>query len=226
MAREIILLLGDMLFADHSALPPDLPIVMREDVGLATAHRHHPQKLVLFFSAMRHHAERLRRQGREVTYHELDPEDGDDLWAWLAGFEAEAIYTYQPNDPLDLPDLPFRFAPSPNFLTDDAQWLAYRIAYPRRLLMADFYSWQRKRLGVMVKDGKPEGGKWSFDTENRKPLPASTLVPSPGWVKPDEMTQAVIEMVNRVFPDHPGRAEGFRYPVTHKQPLKRVLCAR
>jgi deoxyribodipyrimidine photolyase-related protein len=46
-----------------------------------------------------------------------------------------------------------------------------------------FYEWQRRRLNIlMTTDGKPKGGKWSFDKDNRKPLPKSvrlTFEPEP-----------------------------------------------
>lgn len=43
-----------------------------------------------------------------------------------------------------------------------------------RLLMADFYRMMRRRLGILVTDtGDPVGGRWSFDTENRRRIPAS-----------------------------------------------------
>jgi deoxyribodipyrimidine photolyase-related protein len=58
---------------------------------------------------------------------------------------------------------------TPNFLTTGAQiddWFAHN---PAR--MQDFYEWQRRRLDILLEDGKPVGGKWSFDADNRKKLP-------------------------------------------------------
>jgi deoxyribodipyrimidine photolyase-related protein len=38
--------------------------------------------------------------------------------------------------------------------------------------MENFYRWQRARLGVlMTDDGKPVGGQWNFDADNRLPPP-------------------------------------------------------
>ena len=40
-----------------------------------------------------------------------------------------------------------------------------------RLLMGDFYKQQRRRLGILVDDnGEPDGGRWSFDVDNRKSI--------------------------------------------------------
>ena len=62
-----------------------------------------------------------------------------------------------------------RFVPSTQFLTapeDFAAWADGR----RRLVMEDFYREQRRRFGLLVEpDGKPAGGRWNFDRENRRP---------------------------------------------------------
>jgi deoxyribodipyrimidine photolyase-related protein len=83
--------------------------------------------------------------------------------------------------------------------------------------MGDFYIRQRKRLGMLLTDsGEPIGGKWSFDEDNRKPLPRALNVPTVWWSAPDPITQAVAELVDTHFPDHPGRATDFAWPVTHR----------
>ena len=37
--------------------------------------------------------------------------------------------------------------------------------------MTDFYINQRKKLNILMKDGKPMGGKWTYDGDNRKKIP-------------------------------------------------------
>ena len=39
----------------------------------------------------------------------------------------------------------------------------------KKPFMATFYKGTRKKLNILMnKDGNPEGGKWSFDEDNRK----------------------------------------------------------
>ncbi len=46
--------------------------------------------------------------------------------------------------------------------------------------MEDFYREQRRRLGVLMDaDGKPEGGRWNFDSENRRPPAKDLRAPEP-----------------------------------------------
>jgi deoxyribodipyrimidine photolyase-related protein len=53
---------------------------------------------------------------------------------------------------------------------DFAVWAAGRGA--RRLLQDDWYRQQRTRLGLLVEgDGRPVGGRWSYDEDNRQSPP-------------------------------------------------------
>ena len=61
---------------------------------------------------------------------------------------------------------------------------------------------------------KPEGGKWNFDAENRKPAKPDLFMPRPFCAKPSDTTKAVLELVAREFSDHFGDLEPFRFAVT------------
>ena len=44
--------------------------------------------------------------------------------------------------------------------------------------MANFYKERRQKLNILMrKDGSPEGGKWSFDEDNRNKIPKNLKVP-------------------------------------------------
>lgn len=199
---------------------------MREDFGLCTRVRHHQQKLVLFLSAMRHHAEKLRAEGAQVHYESLDPCDlrvfteALSEYALRNGFEQ--IEVTEPSDPFLLKELrklsiPLVILPNPAFLTTGSEWDRYAQT-TRRRHMADFYQWQRRRLGILVeRDGSPVGGQWSFDAENRKPLPKGHVPPPRLTFAPDQITHEVISLVESNFSHHPGRASDFAYGVTHSE---------
>jgi deoxyribodipyrimidine photolyase-related protein len=72
----------------------------------------------------------------------------------------------------------------------------------------------RRRTGLLMDGGKPAGGRWNFDKENRKPAKADLLMPRPIAFPPDDITRDVIAMVERRFADHPGALKGFDYAVT------------
>lgn len=94
----------------------------------------------------------------------------------------------------------------------------------------DFYLHQRKRLGVLLDaNQKPIGGKWTFDTENRKKLPRNIVIPK--CLPPAEresLTEAK-QYVSKRFPKALGHVQAFLYPVTYqdaKEWLDRFLEQR
>ena len=211
---------------------------MAEDYAACTYRRHHKHKLVLILAAMRAYADGLSSVGLDVSYTRLEPEhDPADTTAWLdrvheamvahgigeithyeiqdkglekriAGFAARHGYTHN-------------VLPSPMFLCSrDAfdGWLESQNT-PR---MASFYRWQRQRLDILINEnGTPAGNHWSFDSENRKPLPAG--FPVPGLPRQpashNKHMDRVKHLVDHLFPDHAGNTADFVLPTTRKQAL-------
>ncbi len=63
----------------------------------------------------------------------------------------------------------FFMTPRPVF----ANWAASQKSF----VMENFYRAQRLRLGILVDGGKPEGGRWNFDADNRLPPPKNYTWP-------------------------------------------------
>lgn len=111
--------------------------------------------------------------------------------------------------------------PSPGFLTnteDAAPWLRQRGRY----YQTGFYTWQRKRLGILVENQQPAGGKWTFDTENRKKLPTSVHPPAPKWPEWTSIHEQEARKIKAEFPENPDNLEWFRsrnffFPVTREE---------
>ncbi|MDP9400640.1 MAG: cryptochrome/photolyase family protein, partial [Actinomycetota bacterium] len=58
--------------------------------------------------------------------------------------------------------------------------------------MEDFYRWQRVRLGVLVDEqGRPAGGRWNFDRQNRRPPTRAPRAPDPWRPEEDEVDEEV-----------------------------------
>ena len=83
----------------------------------------------------------------------------------------------------------------------------------KTLVLETFYRHMRKKHGILLaKNGKPEGGEWNFDKENRESFgkdgpPAG--MKAPRRFAPDAVTKEVIELVEKRFADHPGSLEEF-----------------
>ncbi len=185
--------------------------------------RFHKQKLLLHRASMAAYARQLERRGFRVEVRRYRPDEtARDLIADLARVGIRAAHLADPVDFLlekRLRESAVRHgvalhtAPTPMFLTD-LDWAVEVFARKRRYLMADFYQAQRRRLNVLMEGDRPAGGAWSFDGENRKPLPRGLAPPRFPEPALPAAYAPLAEEIEREFPAHPGRARDFWFPVT------------
>jgi deoxyribodipyrimidine photolyase-related protein len=227
----LVPVLGDQLSFDLSALAmvsqQDAIVLMMEVSDETTYVRHHKQKLVYIISAMRHHAQALREAGWRVDYMRLDDPDNSGSFT---GEIARAIERHGPDQifvteagewrvsaMLDswetIFGLPVTICRDNRFICSHKEFEAWA-SDRRELTMEFFYREMRRKTGLLMQDGKPAGGRWNFDKDNRKPAKPDLLMPRPLRFPPNAITQEVIALVEMRFADHPGSLEGFDYAVT------------
>jgi deoxyribodipyrimidine photolyase-related protein len=68
--------------------------------------------------------------------------------------------------------------------------------------------------------GKPQGGRWNYDAENRKALPGNITLPRSRRFAPDTLTREVLSLVRQRFADHFGELDSFGWAVTRKDALR------
>ncbi|MFK3986947.1 cryptochrome/photolyase family protein [Exiguobacterium mexicanum] len=203
-------------------------IVMIEATSRATWRPYHKQKLVLIFSAMRHFAEELKEKGYIVDYHEAD--SFQDAWDdHFTRYEPEEIhYTAVTDAAMEKKLQQFgqkhklvEHSDVPLFYLTKQEAVDTIGSTPWR--MDRFYRQMRKRFDVLLEDGKPRGGKWSFDADNRQPPKDRLTFPAPIHFRPDAITKEVIQKVETDFADHPGDITPFVWPVTRSE-ARRALA--
>ena len=228
----LVPILGDQLSHDLVSLrgcdPATTIVLMMEVADEATYVRHHKIKIALILSAMRHFAAELREGGWTVDYVKLDDPDNSGSFR---GEVARAVTRHRPaalriceageyrvmQDIATWPDalgLPVELLDDDRFicpLPDFFAWAASR----RELVMENFYRQQRRRTGLLIEpDGKPTGGQWNYDKENRAAPPKSRPPRDPQRFEPDGTTRDVLALVEERFRHHFGTLEGFALPVT------------
>ena len=230
MQKTLILLPGDCLFENHPfETDPETIFFMKEDITLCTRFRYHQQKIVLFLASMRRHAARLKDLGYKVHYIKIDENKGETYFESLLGIVREKgitrIESYEISDRFFREELMYccsqnnlelRFTKNPSFLHDGQSFREYlKTSKP---FQHTWYIRERKRLAILTESsGSPEGKKWSFDSENRKSLPAKISLPVNIGFEPCTTTSDVIGEVQRLFSAHPGNASDFRWATSPEQ---------
>jgi len=105
---------------------------------------------------------------------------------------------------------------TPMFLSDE-NWIERYFSIKKKFLMAPFYAQQRKRLNILMDGEKPLGGKWSFDSENRKNLPKNFTLPRVKFPKENKYVKDSKNYVKKYHKSNPGFTDSFIYPINHKE---------
>jgi len=224
--QEVALVFPHQLFSGHPACAPGRATWLIEEPLFFTQYAFHKQKLAYQRASMKAWAAQRSGMGERVSYVEAMEPNADvrQLIPWLAGQGARRLHIADPHDDwlerrirkaCDRSGLTVRWHPSPMFLTPPEEldaWFEGR----SRFFQTDFYIRQRKRTGMLIKDdGRPAGGQWSFDAENRKRYPRGSRPPLPDVPPPTGYHLEAMEYVRGRFPGNPGESEGpFVYPVT------------
>jgi deoxyribodipyrimidine photolyase-related protein len=233
-ARKLLFLLGDQLDRDARALREldrERDVVLLAEVAEESTHVPvHRQRIALFLAAMRHATLDLAERGFRVRHVRLDDAHrprslASELGRAIESLGAERVLLTEPGDHRVAGELerecarrgvPLEILPDESFTCGEEEFEAWA-AGRRELVMEYFYRDRRRRLGVLVEEGKPAGGRWNFDRDNRKGIRGHPGVRPPIRFRPDPITREVLELVERRFPDAPGRLDSFDWPVTPAQ---------
>lgn len=232
--RHLVLVLGDQLDVTSSAFDgfdAQRDVVwMAEVMGESTHVRSSKPRTAVFLSAMRHFAAAQRAMGRRVQYTALDDPDNTqslagELARSVAALAPERLVMTEPGDwrvqqalveaarscGVELEQRTDR-----HFYASIDDFRAH--AQGRKQLRLEYwYRELRQRHDVLLTtDGKPEGGQWNFDAENRGSFgkQGPTDLPAPRAFPPDAITGEVLALVNTRLASHPGSLDAFDWPVT------------
>ncbi len=229
--RNLILVLGDQLTPSLSSLADADPardlVLMAELHDEATSVRHHKKKIAFIFSAMRHFAEDLRAVGWTVDYVTLGSTENH------AGFTAQIAHAIGKHQPerivvteasewrvsLEIDGWRNQFS-IPVDVVRDHRFLCSTDAFRawaegrKQLRMEYFYRDMRRQTGLLMDGDQPVGGKWNFDSENRKAADIDLFMPKPKAFAPSAITSEVIDLVEARFGNHFGDLTPFWFAVT------------
>ncbi len=236
MKKTLRLILGDQLNHSHSwyqSVDADVFYVLMEIRSETDYAKHHIQKVVAFFQAMRLFTERLRNEGHAVHYIALDDPENKQAFTenikQLCVQHAVARVEYQLPDEYrvdqelgkltDIIKLPVNVVDTEHFYTTRTEFSEF-FAGKKQFLLESFYRHMRKKHDVLMLAGKPEGDKWNFDSENRKKIPANHTVIMP-LLFPRDVSN-LVEMIHKQGVKTIGEVDEkqFLWPVTRNESLE------
>lgn len=201
--KKAYIILPNQLFKD-TAWIDGRDVYLVEEERYFTDFSYHRKKLILHRASMKYYEDYLKERGYRVHYREYRSRWKEEL----KGYELVLI---RPYDTI----LEKRLSVTTNYLESPA-FIGGELPKGKKPFMATYYKEQRRRLGILIDgNGKPMGGKWSYDRDNRKRYPEGHEFPKLPRCSNSYIEEATA-YVNENFPENPGDAEGFYYPVTHE----------
>ena len=190
------LIFPNQLFEKHPGLENGRQVYLVEEALFFRQYNFHKQKLILHRAGMTFYADYLKGKGFNVHYIETTDQFNDvrNLIGYLVARKISTIHIADVADNWLLKRITnsckalaieLIIQPSPAFLNtmdEVADYFDGRKTY----FQTDFYVQQRKIRKILLEpDGKPLGGKWTFDSENRQRFPAKEQPPEVSFPKPD-----------------------------------------
>ena len=194
--KRIIYIPFDHLHPKYGALKDADPksdlIILIESARMVAGGNWNKVRLYFLISSAHHFKAELEQLGFKVKYIKAATTI-DGLKQVLKEYPKLPIISAHPSSHLQskqLADFGVSFVENDFFLTPRNLFTAWA-DNQKSFLMESFYRAQRNRLGILVENGKPVGGKWNFDKENRLPPPKNYKYPPYLKHKPDEIDQMV-----------------------------------
>jgi deoxyribodipyrimidine photolyase-related protein len=226
---SVAVIFPHQLFRDNPCLKRDRIAYLVEDPwffgGPANPRKFHRQKLALHRASLQAYREFLESRGFVVRYLEFTQKMGMGyLIEWLKKDGVRKIVTCDTVEKgltetltrqAEAGGMKVKFLATPMFLCSEGDIEGF-FQGKEKFHQTSFYVFQRRSRNILLENGKPLGGRWTYDPLNRRKLPRGLEVP--GLPEPDNepYVSAARDYVSRNFLGHPGDTGQFIYPVTHQ----------
>ena len=225
--QAINLVFPHQLFKDQSVLEAGSTYYLVEEYLFFDQYKFHKQKIAFHRATMRYYMEYLQSLGCTVEYVPAQDERSD-IRVLIASLISDGITEIHYIDPVDdwlsrrlisaSSEIDLHKYQSPQFLNTEEDLSKFFREDKKSFFQTTWYKQQRKRLNILLDDDdKPLGGKWTYDTENRKKYPKKKLPPAIHWPTATEHWTEAVDYTETNYPDNPGKVDKSPlYPTTHQ----------
>ena len=214
--KEVSLIFPHQLFASAPHLKKERSVIFVEEFLFFKHYKFHQQKILFHRASMKAYADELIGKGHQVEYiNSIDSHsDIRVLIPYLASQGCKTIHYIDPTDywlsrrlkaAAELSGIDLKSSDNPLFLNTPDDNTDFFRSDKKKFYQTTFYKQQREKRNILIDGGGgPQGGKWSYDADNRKKYPAKKTPPSiqlPEWTEYHKEAEGYVK---EHFSDHLG----------------------
>ena len=225
MNQEVALIFPHQLFKDSPILKLDIPIYLVEEFLFFTHYKFHKQKIAFHRATMKAYEDYLLSQNKQVNYIEAIS-DLSDVRQLIPNLQSEGFAKIHIIDPTDnwlekhiksvTNDIDIEWYESLLFINTKEELSSFFKSTKKKFFQTSFYKQQRKDRNILMVNGEPQGGKLTYDADNRKKYPKDKSAPSIQFPELSIFQKEANDYVTKHFEKHYGKLNDFiNYPIDY-----------
>lgn len=228
MSKAVNLIFPHQLFDQSPLLDNGHDVYLFEEHLFFKQYKFHKQKIAFHRATMKYYEHFLKE--KDVTVHYIDATNKlSDIRLFSEELKRKNITEVNVIDPVDnwlekrirtvFENCKLTVFESPLFINTNEDLSTFFRADKKSFFQATFYKQQRKKLNILLDDEqKPQGGKWTYDSDNRKKYPKGKTPPNIHFPDSSNYWDEAVTYTKKNFKDYPGELSKTPiYPISHKQ---------
>ena len=225
--KKVTLLFPHQLFEVFDFLSKDMLIYLIEETLFFNQYKFHKQKLLFHRATMKFYEQYLTSNGYNVIYIEAlnNASDVRVLIKKLIEDDVRELHIINPTDNwLEKRIRKFEntiditWYENPLFINTKSELNSFFKKEKKKFFQTSFYKEQRLKRNILIEDNKPMGGRWTFDTDNRKKYPKNKSAPAILFSDNNAFFKEAKNYIEKNFSKNPGELHDFQmYPTTYEE---------
>ena len=216
------------MFAESELIENGYDIYLIEEYLFFSQYSFHKQKIAFHRASMKAYERYLTERGVTVVYIDAQDERSD-IRLFHQEIKSQGIEDIHVINPTDYwleirlkdacKDIKLKLYHNLLFLNTRDELSSFFREDKRSFFQTTFYKQQRKKRAILMdEDGEPEGGKWTYDVDNRKKYPRDKVPPSIQFPSVTDVWKEAVQYTEKNFSNNPGKLSNDRlYPVNYKE---------
>ncbi|MEO1032231.1 MAG: cryptochrome/photolyase family protein [Bacteroidota bacterium] len=221
--KEAALIFPHQLFKNSPILELDCDIYIVEEFLFFKHYKFHKQKIAFHRATMKAYEAYLTSKGKQVHY--IEATSGlCDVRTLIPSLIADGLKRLHIIDPTDnwlqthiksvSKYITVTWYENPLFINSEDELKSFFKPSKTKFFQTAFYKQQRKNRNILMNSGAPLGGKWTYDTDNRKKYPKDKIPPRIEFPDKTEYHKEAENYVDLNFSAHYGELSALSiYPI-------------